>query len=160
MDKILSLMEPVYFYTLLAGLLALFAFGIYSVVSQLKEGEKDIEIDKRRAAELEALLSGKEEEYKSKLSELETTINNRDEEHKKNIISLEDKLKDKEQLKTNLTNLEARLKEKEALFKKETASKDELDKKIKDLQDKLEKANKELSLKTKMYDGLKEQYDE
>jgi predicted nucleic acid-binding Zn-ribbon protein len=135
--------HPEYFYALLAALLLISLFAIFSMGQEEKKASKvqiallaDI---RARAAELEKNLQQKELEYKESAGSFQKTLQEKDAEFSGRISEMEAKLAAAAELKLRLAGFESALAEKE---------------------DRLNKANKELALSNQMYNGLKEQYDE
>jgi chromosome segregation ATPase len=135
--------HPGYFYALIAAMLAVSLFAIFTMGQEDKKARKEHDElfaqVRLRAAELEKTLQEKTLEYQETAGAFEKSLQEKDLEFFGRVSELEAKLAAAAQLKSRLAVLESAMAEKQEL---------------------IEKANKELALSNQMYNGLKEQYDE
>jgi chromosome segregation ATPase len=150
------LFEPFVFYALLAMLV----FGaIYIIFSTLGRSPDEQQANQKPGLDMRFLeIDAQKTDQES--AEIKKALSTKEEELK--IIGREkdEQLKDNERLKSSIITLEAQLKDKEGLLKKEGSGRQELQKKIKTLENELADLKTDLSLKNQMYNGLKSQYEE
>ncbi|MCX5708900.1 MAG: hypothetical protein NTY14_08050 [Candidatus Omnitrophica bacterium] len=135
--------HPGYFYALIAALLVVSLFAIFSMGEEERKARKKTEDqlleERSRRVELEKNIEEKALEYKESVESLAKTLQEKEAEFSGRISELEAKLAAAEQIKSRIAGLEPELAQK---------------------RESLDKANKELALSNQMYNGLKEQYDE
>ena len=150
------LFEPFVFY----ALLAIFVFGaIYIIFSTLGKGPDEQQVNQKLGADMGFLeIDAQKTEQES--AEIKTALSNKEEELKLISREKDERLRENERLKSSIITLEAQLKDKTETLQKENSGRQELQKKIKTLENELEDLKTDLSLKSQMYNGLKSQYEE
>ncbi|MEW6008812.1 MAG: hypothetical protein AB1629_04175 [Candidatus Omnitrophota bacterium] len=158
MNILISIFSPTIFWPIIGTIsLGFIVVVIFSILQDTKTKKQDVGIA-RKLTELQEQLGTKEDE----ISRLKEQFKSKEADYNHQLTRLEEQITENETNRAKIKNLELQLKGKdegEAALK-ERARCDELEEKLKNAQAEIDKAKKEASLKTDMYNGLKNQYDE
>lgn len=144
---------------------------IEKLESELSKKDQAVEESHKQILELKAQLLQSQDILKKenlnkstlekKLQALQAQLERLDREKEEFSTRLKNEFSDKEKkLNAQILELKDKLLQSEDALKKENVNKITLEKKLQELQGQSVRLNKDLSLKTQMYDGLKGQYDE
>lgn len=156
MNILMSIFSPTIFWPIIGAIsIGFIVVVIFSIFQDTKIKKQDVG-NQRKLIELQEQLGAKEDE----INRVKEQSKAKEADYNHQLTRLEEQITENETSRAKIKNLELQLKEKDEAVLKERARRDELEEKLKNVQPDIDKAKKEAGLKTDMYNGLKNQYDE
>ncbi len=160
MDSIMNVLMTIFSPTIFWPVIGVISIGfivvvIFSIFQDSKTKKQDVGIQKR-LSQLQEQLSAKEDE----VARAKEQSKAKEADYNHQLTRLEEQITENEANRARIKNLELQLKEKDEAVGKGGPRSEELEDKLKNIQSEIDKVKKEASLKTDMYNGLKNQYDE